>query len=47
MKFIHFLNAILWFANSVCWAFYAHVPVLAAGSLAVAATTAYLGWSDQ
>lgn len=42
MKFIHFLNALLWFANSVCWAFYAHVPVLAIG-----VTTAYLGWSEE
>lgn len=47
MKFLHFLNALLWLLNAICWAFYAHVPLMAVCSLAVAVSTAYLAWSDQ
>lgn len=47
MKLLHYVNAALWFANSVCWAFYAHVPLLAVVSLGTAVATAYLGWSEQ
>lgn len=47
MKALHFVNAILWLANAVCWAFYAHVPLLGIASLATAAGTAYLGWGES
>ena len=47
MKFLHYLNSALWLANAICWAFYAHVPLLAVASLATAIGSAYLGWSDE
>lgn len=43
MKLLHFVNAGLWLANAVCWAFYAHVPLMGIGSLAIAAATVWLG----
>ena len=46
MKVLHVMNAGLWLANSVCWAFYAHVPLLGVASLVTAVATAYLGWSE-
>ena len=33
MKFMHILNAVLWFANAAVWFGYAHVPMMAAASL--------------
>lgn len=47
MKLLHFVNAGLWLANSVCWAFYAHVPLLAVASLVTALGTGWLGWTAE
>ncbi len=33
MKFMHILNAVLWFANAAVWFGYAHVPLMAVASL--------------
>lgn len=46
MNALHYLNASLWFANAICWTFYAHVPLLGVASLVTAVATAYLGWSE-
>ena len=45
MRLLHFINAGLWLANAICWAFYAHVPLLGVASLATAGITAWLGWT--
>lgn len=36
MNALHYLNASLWFANAICWTFYAHVPLLGVASLVMA-----------
>lgn len=43
MRFIHFLNAVLWLANAGVWFGYAHVPAMATVSLAAASLAVYLG----
>jgi hypothetical protein len=47
MKVLHYLNAALWVANALCWALYAHVPLMGIGSLAVAAATVWLGVTEN
>ena len=33
MRTMHAVNALAWFANAVCWTFYAQVPAMAVASL--------------
>lgn len=45
-RLVHCLNAFAWFANAICWAFYAHVAFLAIASLAACVTAIYLARAE-
>jgi len=46
MRFLHFLNGVMWLANALVWAFYAHSPVMAVASLAAAFIGFFLSRSE-
>lgn len=46
MKILHAINAALWLANAVVWAFYAGVVFMAGASLVAAGLSVYL-WRTE
>lgn len=46
MSALHYVNAALWLANAVTWAFYAHVPAMAIVSIAAASLSLALARSQ-
>lgn len=46
MSALHYVNAALWLANAVTWAFYAHVPAMAVASLGAAVLSIVLARGD-
>ena len=47
MKFLHYLNAGLWFLNSVLWTFYAGSLFMGFASALAAVTAGYIGWRED